>query len=161
MAISKSTNKSPMMPSTIWRIKSSTRIQSVHIPCTSFEKNHQMLIFFACFSFAQERLSYFNLWKISQQTINNLEVEINQYLKQSNNSESLLTVRIPYCCVVVNFCSEENSVFVLVFSTVKKAHSSFRTKNRGFKGWNWLREIVGNELSEKSKFVRSTNENVG
>ncbi|XP_031618135.1 interactor of constitutive active ROPs 2, chloroplastic-like [Contarinia nasturtii] len=36
-----------------------------------------------------ERLTYYNLWKISQQTICNLEAEIDQYLKQSNNPDSV------------------------------------------------------------------------
>ncbi|XP_055323912.1 uncharacterized protein LOC129578801 isoform X2 [Sitodiplosis mosellana] len=36
-----------------------------------------------------ERLTYYNLWKISQQTICNLEAEINQYLKQSNCPDSV------------------------------------------------------------------------
>lgn len=115
MPIFKSTNKSVMMPSAIWRTKSSTKIQCVQmLSAQFFEENKSSFINFI--SFAQERLTYFNLWKISQQTINNLEVEINQYIKQSNNSESLLTVRwkIKHLLSSSNFIHAKKSIFIFV-----------------------------------------------
>lgn len=82
--------------------------------------------------FFQERLTYHNLWKISQQTINNLEVEINQYLKQSNNSDSLLNVRFTFTVFVNSVFTTTTKIHTVFFLLlpVKKANSSFRTKNR-------------------------------